>query len=97
MNILTNGIANATIKATTDFAFATNFTSVIGYETATSFTLNFDAAKLVNPSILLGKDITGAALTVNTSEANNGHVMVLIGLALYARKSALGMSLTGPT
>jgi hypothetical protein len=50
-----------------------------GDEVATSFTLNFNPAKLSNPQIILGSDApSGATLTINTESADHGKVMILV-------------------
>ena len=50
-----------------------------GDEVAASFTLNFDPAKLQNPSITLGDGATtDTTLTTNTTEAANGCITVLV-------------------
>jgi hypothetical protein len=60
-----------------------------GDEVATSFTLNFNPAKLSNPQVTLGGDApAGATLTVNTDEADQGHVMILVDSATAFEKSS---------
>lgn len=51
-----------------------------GGETATGFTLEYDASALTNPVVTLGKEFEAAALTVNSNEAGKGRIGILVDL-----------------
>ncbi|MGH9852082.1 MAG: hypothetical protein ACREBD_19775, partial [Blastocatellia bacterium] len=51
-----------------------------GDENALGFSLSFDPAILSNPQVALGSDATGALLTVNSSQAGQGRIGVLLAL-----------------
>ena len=52
-----------------------------GGETATGFTLEYDASVLSNPVVTLGKEFEFAALTVNSNEVEQGRIGILVDLA----------------
>ena len=52
-----------------------------GGETATSFTLEYDATVLSNPLVTLGEQFESGTLTVNSNEAEKGRLGILVDLA----------------
>jgi hypothetical protein len=80
-----NTATNRTIQITSSTASPGSKATVsvemtgTGKEAATSFTLNFDASKLVNPVISLGSGAPATAiLTTNLKAASDGKVAVLV-------------------
>ena len=66
------GADNATISISIE-------ADMLGDETAASFTLEFDAAKLLNPRVALADRASqGVVLTVNEGEAQDGRLGVLV-------------------
>ncbi len=80
----TGRAVRALIKASISVEFDS-----LGDEVVALFTLNFDASKLNNPTVTLGKEVPeGTTLTVNTGRAEDGQATVLVDMPNALAKGA---------
>jgi hypothetical protein len=61
-------------------AASVDLNTTTGGENAIGFSLTFDPAVIQSPQITLGRDLAGATLNVNTSQAASGRLGVALGL-----------------